>query len=104
MRKIVPPAQAPSKDAYGSYVRESPETSPPVTPDLPTADIDLDDLQDKVRLILYREIKNLTMASATGLLTREESQSLVNYAKLVSELKKTEETILKTLTDEDLEK
>ncbi len=105
MRRI-PPApipKEPTKDASGAYVKESPDkpSGPPVTPDPPT-DVDLDELQDKVRLILYREIRNLTTASAAGLLSREESQSLVNYAKLVSELKKAEDTVLKGLTDEDL--
>lgn len=72
-------------------------------PEPPSSGIDLDDLQDKVRLILYREIRNLTAESAIGLLSKEESQSLVNYAKLLTELKKAETQALSGLTDAELE-
>lgn len=69
-----------------------------------SADINLDELYDKTKLILYREIRNLLRDSASQLLSKDSSQSLVNYAKLLKDLRKEERERLKNLTDEELAK
>lgn len=69
----------------------------------PSSDISLDELLDKTRLILYREIKNLLEESSAGLLSKDSSTSLVNYAKLLKDLKKAEEDAGQNLSDEELE-
>lgn len=77
------------------------EGGPPL--DVPAAEISLDDLLDKTRLILYREIRNLLIESTPGLLSKDSSQALVSYIKLLKDLKKAEEETAEDLTDEELE-
>lgn len=76
------------------------------TPAVPTSDIDLDELYDKTKTILYREIRCLLEQSSAGLLNKDASQSLVNYIKLIKELRKEkrleDEEALSGLTPDEL--
>lgn len=66
--------------------------------------IDLKQLLAKTHMILEREVKQLTIQSATALLDRDASLALVNYVKLLKELIKDEDKLLDDLNDEELEK
>lgn len=67
-------------------------------------DTTLDELRAKTMEILRREVTNLMMESAKGKLTPGSSKSLVDYVKLMSELKDIEESELAALKDEHLKK
>ncbi len=73
-------------------------TKAPATPN-----VDLKQLLAKSHLILEREVKQLTILSATALLDRDASLALVNYVKLLKELIKDEDKLLDDLSDEELE-
>lgn len=94
MRRIVTTPPVPPKD-------EAQELKPP---EPKSSDVDLDELQDKTRLILYREIRWLMASSDKGPLTKDESAALVHYAKLIKDLKRDEGDALKNIPDEDLAK
>lgn len=66
--------------------------------------IDLKELLDKCRLILQREIRNISSESMDGRLSRDASMSLVNYIKVLKELIQEENELFDNLSDEELEK
>jgi len=55
------------------------------------SDVDLVDLYEKTKLILQREIQNLTRMSIEGKLKSRESEALVSYTNLLAKLMKEEE-------------
>lgn len=65
--------------------------------------IDLKMLLSKTHRILEREIAQLNLDSATGLLDRDASLALVNYVKLLKELIKDENSLVENMTDAELE-
>jgi hypothetical protein len=69
----------------------------------PSSGVDLKDLLGKTRTILYREIQNLMEESTGALLSKDSSQALVNYIKLLKDLVKEEDAIFDDMTDEQLE-
>lgn len=73
-------------------------------PDFSLAKSSLDDLKDRAREILRREITNLMVESTGRKLSPTSSASLVSYIKLIDELKKQEDTELRALSDAHLEK
>lgn len=68
----------------------------------PTSGIDLKVLLDKTRTILYREINQLMQESSNSLLSKDSSNSLVNYIKLLKDLIKEENDLFDDMTDEEL--
>lgn len=69
-----------------------------------SSDIELKELMDKCKLLLFREIKNLLTESALGAsLSKDSSQALVNYVKLLKELIKDEKDLFDGMSDEELE-
>ena len=55
------------------------------------SDVDLVDLLEKSKEILRREVQNLLAMSLDGKLKTRESESLIQYTKLLSQLVKEEE-------------
>ncbi len=55
------------------------------------SDVDLVDLLEKTKEILRREVQNLLAMSLDGKLKTRESESLIQYTKLLSQLVKEEE-------------
>jgi len=80
------------------------EDKPLKEPDFSQATTTLDELIDKSREILRREILNLMIKSSSGSLDRDASMSLVSYVKLLGELKEKETEELRNLSEEHLEK
>lgn len=69
----------------------------------PSSGVDLKDLLGKTRTILWREINNLLQESTDKLLTKDSSQALVNYIKLLKELIKEEDSVFDDMSEEELE-
>lgn len=98
------------KDEHGAYVKVPAESKPAESVTLPTPyneplrhDIDLDDLISRCRLVLWREVHNLQIASAGGAkLTKDQAIELRENMKLLVELKKKEKDYLDSLPDEEL--
>lgn len=65
--------------------------------------VDLDILIRQCRTVLGREVERLMDASHKGKLSRDDTATLVNYFKLLPDLKKQEKEALGELTDEQLE-
>lgn len=102
-RKLIqPPKAAGIKDAAGMYVSPQAPLPEPVA-DVVSADVDIGELQDKSRLILQREIKNLSVESSSGKLAPNSARDLVNYVKLLADLAKMEKDALDGKTTEELE-
>jgi hypothetical protein len=55
------------------------------------SDTDLVDLLEKSKMIIQREVQNLLILSAQGKLKVRESESLVQYTKLLNQLVKEEQ-------------
>lgn len=87
MRRIAPSPQA---------------QTPSVDTQSVSTEIDLKELLDKCRLILQREIRNLSSESTEGRLSKDASQSLVNYIKLLQDLIKKENELFDSMTDEQI--
>lgn len=66
--------------------------------------IDIDLAHKKLLNTLAREIHHLFTLSVYEKLGKEDSLSLVNYVKLLNQLKKDSQQDLDSLTDEELEK
>lgn len=64
----------------------------------------VDELTAKTLEILRREITNLMIESSGGKLQPASSKSLVDYIKLLDELKKKEKELLEEASDEFLKK
>lgn len=67
-------------------------------------EFDVDALLAKTGVILQREIRALMAASARGKLDRADSQDLIAYAKLLSEIKGELEDAAKNMSEEELRK
>lgn len=67
------------------------------------AAFDVQALLDKANIILSREIQNMLIASSGGKLDSAASKDLVQYVKLLSELKAEQAKALSNLTPEELE-
>lgn len=79
------------------------QTNKPEVPDTPVSDISIDGLIDNGLLALYREMKNLLMASSKGKLDSASSRDLRDIIKLLFELKDRENQILSGLSDEEFD-
>lgn len=66
--------------------------------------VNVDEVHKKLLNILQREAHHLFTMSVVTKLDKDESQSLVNYLKLLNQLKKDDTIDLDKLTDEELEK
>lgn len=75
---------------------------PPVA-DIPVSDISVARLIDDSLLVLYREVKNLLIASSKGKLDAVSARDLRDNLKLLFELKDREKDLLKNLTDEEIQ-
>lgn len=75
--------------------------TPPEPETVPGA-MDIDALLLRTGLILQREVKNLTIASASGKLLPAHAKDLVAYIKLLSELKAEQENQAAAMTDDEL--
>lgn len=64
----------------------------------------IDELMVKSLEILRREIQNLMIESSRGKLENASATALVNYIKLLGELKKKEQELLQEMSTEFLEK
>lgn len=80
------------------------EDKPLPKPDFSQASTTLDELIDKSREILRREIMNLMIASSSGPLSRDNAMSLTAYIKLLGELKEKEVEELRNLSEDHLAK
>lgn len=76
----------------------------PVEVDLSIASTTLEELSNKAQEILRREILNLMGESTSGKLSPPSSTALVNYIKLLGELRDKEKEELAAMSDEFLEK
>ncbi len=85
------------KDDAGAYVR-APATppAPPPTPPI-DADVSLDDVHQRLLLVLDRETKRLTIQSATDLLSKDQGIAFERCVKVLRELKKEERDYLEAL-------
>ncbi len=93
MRRIAKPGQTTNLD---DIVAEKISSSPP-------SDISITRLIEDGLIILYREIKNLLSLSSKGKLDKDSARDLRDHLKLLFELKAQEDSMLKGLTDEELE-
>lgn len=75
-----------------------------IEPDFSLASTTLDELNDRALEILRREVTNLMIESTGKKLSPTSSAALVQYVKLLQELKETEDKTLKALGNEHLEK
>lgn len=66
--------------------------------------VDLDKIQHYFLVVLKREATRLLDQSFEAKLSEESSKALVNYLKLLKDLKESEEKELESLSDEELEK
>lgn len=73
-------------------------------PDFSLANTDLEELNAKAQEILRREITNLMIESSSNKLSPTSSSALVQYIKLLGELKDKEDETLRNLGDEHLKK
>lgn len=80
-----------SKDDKGMFLPPEPES-----------EFDILDELARAQLIVQREIKNLLMASSRGKLNPAEARDLVNYVRLLTDLKKDAEKELASMKDEEL--
>jgi hypothetical protein len=63
-----------------------------------------DKLKEQLKTVLARDIAHLLTASYDSKLNQVESQSLVTYFKVVSDLGKEEKEEMSSLTDDELER
>lgn len=70
--------------------------------DIPIQEISIEHLIDNGLAILYREIKNLMVLSASGKLEPEDARDLREHLKVLFELKARENDLLKGLSDEQI--
>lgn len=69
----------------------------------PSSGIDLKDLLSKTKTILWREVQGLMQESTGSLLSKDSSQALINYIKVLQQLIKEENDLFDNLTEEQLE-
>jgi uncharacterized membrane protein YvbJ len=63
-----------------------------------------DRLKEQLKTVLARDIAHLLTASFDGKLNQTESQSLITYFKVVSDLNKEDKENMSSMTDEELER
>jgi hypothetical protein len=83
-----------------------PTTEIPLTPEVKTpliSDISIQRLIDDSLMILYREVRNLSILSAKGKLDANSARDLRDHLKLLFELKDREAESLKGMSDEQIE-
>jgi hypothetical protein len=73
-------------------------------PDILVSDISIIKLIDDCSTAMYREVKNLLIASTKGKLGANDSRDLREYLKLLFELREQEKGLLKGFTEEQLRK
>lgn len=66
--------------------------------------VNIDRLDKKLMNILDREVNNLLKLSGVTSLEKDDANNLINYLKLIKNLKKESYIEEETLTDEELEK
>lgn len=88
--KIINDAMKKEEEAVKQTASESP------------SNVDLKDLLEKSKLGLHREVTNLVRATASGLLSKDQSQALINYTSLLTKLVKEEDDDLKNLSEDQL--
>lgn len=74
----------------------------PIVPDPVISDISVDSLISDALLVLYREIKNLLMASAKGKLDANGARDLRDHTKMLFEIKDREGRDLSALSEDDM--
>lgn len=86
------------KDDSGSYVRAqvSPPPPPPPTPPI-EAEVSLDDVHQRLLLVLDRETKRLTIQAAMDLLSKDQGIAFERCVKVLREFKKEERDYLEAL-------
>jgi hypothetical protein len=90
-RKIVPSWGL--KDEQGAYVTPPP---PAATPPI-DAEVSLDNIHQRLQMVLSRETQLLTAESAAGLLTKDQGISFERCVKVLREFKKEEREYLAAL-------
>lgn len=70
---------------------------------LKTSGVDLKHELDRTRTVLQREISQLMMESAGGLLCKDSSAALVSYIKLLKDLIKDENALIDNMSDDELD-
>lgn len=85
------------KDDTGAYVKQP--VSPPAAPPAPPidADVSLDDVHQRLLLVLDRETKRLSIQSATDLLSKDQGIAFERCVKVLREFKKEERDYLEAL-------
>jgi hypothetical protein len=86
-----------------TYVPQ-PKATVAVPLDEPTVAFDVQKLLEKGGLILQREIQNLLTESAGGKLQPTSARDLVQYVKLLAELRSEQAAVLHDMADEELSK
>jgi|SRR5271166_3930212 len=69
-----------------------------------TVPVNLNKVHHRLLNILNRDVVHLMESSFKGVLTKDQSASLVNYLKLIKTLKELEKEKLSEMSEEDLEK
>lgn len=68
------------------------------------AEVDQEQLKDRLMEVLRRESHNLLQESSEGVLARDRSVALIGYLKFLNALEDTQQEKLSELTDEELQK
>ncbi len=68
------------------------------------ADVDQEQLKDRLMEVLRRESFNLLQESSEGVLARDRSVALIGYLKFLNGLEEDQQEKLSELTDEELKK
>ena len=100
MTKLYAPPQNATKDALGAYIKEAPVPQPEPLPSTPDS---IDALLERQMLALDRVTRQLVIAASTGVMTKDEIQSLSTVMKLTIELKERENELLDGLTEEQVQ-
>lgn len=77
--------------------------TPPAAAAPETGIFDVEDLLAKTGEILRREVLNLMSKSSGGKLSPTDARDLVNYVRLLAELKAEQDAVLSELSDEELQ-
>lgn len=93
-RRIVTPDKKSIKDENGIYTSVTVPTPSPSSSEMPPSDISLDDIHERLKLVLFRETKRLTEVSAARLLGKEEGIAFERCVKVSREFKKEEREII----------
>ena len=81
-----------------------PEKPPHPRKGLSVKRVNLDLLEKKVKNAIARDVDHLLRTALERNLSRDQANALVNYAKLIKELKKSEAADTETMTTAELEK